>query len=174
MNLEMLAESEIARHPWPALREIAGPADRIPDVLRALLAATSSADAEKAYWRLENHVVVQGQLYEAAVATTHVVMAALVAPNRPSFVRTALFELLLQIVSGESHQDEVGRGRADLGPRCREAARQGLWVLYRELLGPDAEAAAEVLGHVEVDLERYRAIAGAIERSRGNGGTEGR
>ncbi|MCK8498028.1 hypothetical protein [Myxococcus fulvus] len=154
MNAELLAEMELVRHPWSSLRVIQGAAEAIPTALRSLFSARSPSEIQTAYWRIENQVVVQGQLFESAVATTQVLMASLVDAKRPMPVRIGILELLFQLTSGESHQSEVDRGNGDLGGQCRAAAREGLWLLYRELVEGEAAAAREVLEVIERTPDR--------------------
>ena len=154
MKAGLLVEAEISRHPWSSLREANGFAAGIPSALRELLSAQTPAEVEEAYWRVENHVVVQGQLFEAAVATTQVLTAALVDEGRPGHVRIGILELLFQMVSGEAHESATARGAADLGEQCRSAAREGLWILYRELIAGEAAAAREVLDVIERERAR--------------------
>ena len=155
--MKTLAQMEIQRTRWEEFREISGPAQEIAASLENLLASETPEEAEKRYWGLENHVVVQGQLYSSALPVVSVIMAGLCAePSR--HVRISLLELLFQIVSGESHEDEVAAGRPDLGDECRELARSGLWLLYRELKYGASEAAMEVLEKIETDPTRLAAF----------------
>ncbi|NHZ94483.1 hypothetical protein [Massilia sp. CCM 8734] len=148
-----IAAIEIARCPWQQLRIMGGSAVNIPDALHQLLGAATPADCEDAYWKLENRVVVQGQLFEAAQFVVPVLLAALLEP-RLSHVTISVLELLLQIVLGESHEDELALGAPDLGDKCRERARQGLWVLYGELMRGNRDCAREVIEAIELDATR--------------------
>lgn len=56
---------------WRSLRTLIGPADFVPTVIDRLLTATTDDEASTAYWELDNRVVVQGQLFEAAEAVAH-------------------------------------------------------------------------------------------------------
>jgi hypothetical protein len=158
MSAELLAEAELGRWDWAALREADGNATLIPVALREMLASTSPEEVEPAYWRIENHVVVQGQLYQAAVQVAGVILAALACVDRPRWVRVSLLELLFQIVNGSPHESEVAVGFGDLAEACRAAARQGLWVLYRELLDGERAAAKEILEVVEVESDRLLTV----------------
>lgn len=145
MNLEMLVELEIQRVDWASIREADGSAVNVPNAIRELLAARSSQEVNQAYWKLENHVVVQGQIFEAAVYTVPVLMAALTLPGRLLCVRIGLMELLFQILKGMPHQEEVDRGLDNLAEQCKGAARCGLWLLYRELFCDAHDAAWELI-----------------------------
>ena len=60
---------ELDRYDWGSLRTCAGTAAEVPAAVAALVAATTEADAEHAYSEtsLDNEVVVQGNLFQAAV-----------------------------------------------------------------------------------------------------------
>ena len=92
-------------------------------------------------------------MFDASVFLVSALVAALVDP-RPRHVRIAVLDLLFQIVCGEPHEEEIARGNHDLTERCREAARQGLWILYRELLTGERDAARDVLEVIEHDSAR--------------------
>jgi hypothetical protein len=154
-----LVTVEFDRHDWDNLRDISGTGTRVGDALLELIAADSPDSAERAYWSIENRAVVQGQLYESAVALTRVTIAALVDAERPSFVRGRLLELLFQLVAGEADESEVHLGRGDLGSLCREAASEGLWLLYRDLLSPQTQEAAHwVLNKIDPVAGRLLAV----------------
>ena len=162
MSVESLIEAELVRPDWTHIMEANGPATNIPSALRELVAANTPDEVRQAYWKLENHVVVQGQLFEAAVYVVPVLLAALLDTNRPRFVRIGILELLFQIIAGTSHEDEVRRGFADLGARCKRAAREGLWLLYREFFVGGLAGAKEIIQSIDEDtsrlvfLERHR------------------
>ena len=156
--LETLAQIEIQRVEWHTFREAGGNPQALGSSLEGLLASKTPENAEKRYWELENHVVVQGQLYSSALPVVSVILASLCDPF-PRHVRISLLELLFQIVSGEAHESEVFSGRPDLGAECREIARSGLWLLYRELRHGESEAAGEVIGRIETDPERLAAFS---------------
>ncbi len=140
-------------HDWAALRVAGGLADKIPHALERLFRAKTPDEAESAYWGLENCVVVQGQLFEAAEDVVPVLLAALLEPS-PSLVRISILELLFQIVSGDSHSEEPD---VALGEKCRLRAREGLWVLYGELKSTHfgwREAAAEIIEVIAPDSRR--------------------
>jgi hypothetical protein len=136
-----LAEREIERISWGRLKEANGSASEIGPALRRMLDARGPQEASTAYWQLENHVVVQGEVFEAAEATVSVLVAAF-ADERPRHVRIAALELLYQILAGEPNQSQ---GDQNLLVRCRERAREGLWLLIRELTEGEHDAALDVL-----------------------------
>ncbi len=154
--LRTFAQIEVQRIDWGTFREAGGAPHLLGRSLENLLASKTPEEAEKRYWELENHVVVQGQLFSSAMPVISVILASL-CDERPRYVRISLLELLFQIVSGEAHESEVSSGRPDLGEECRELARTGLWLLYRELKHGESEAARDVIERIEPDLGRLTA-----------------
>jgi hypothetical protein len=111
MNDILLALVELKRKDWSRFRDVRAfvapdfvvSSAYVPDAVIGLLGSQSADEAEKFYWQLENHVVVEGQTFEAAEHLVPVLVAALQA-DVPQFVRSALLELLFQIVAyGPSH-----------------------------------------------------------------------
>ena len=162
MGTELLAELELDRWDWSGLRQATGGASHVPAAIRALLSSASPDDLDEPYWLLENHVVSQGRLYQAALPVVSVLIAALTCADRPIWVRTGLLDLLFQLVNGTADESEVGIGEQDLALACKQAARQGLWVLYRELMDGDQDAAKDVLCEIEDDHARLIAVLATL------------
>lgn len=141
---EGLAERVIRSTNWSELAEANGPASEIGASLELLLSAATPEDATSAYWKLENHVVVQGELFESAEQAVAVVVAAF-ADSRPRHVRISMLELLYQILRGLPSPCEIERGNADLLARCRARTLEGLWLLVHEAMTGEHEAAMDVL-----------------------------
>ncbi|MES2791159.1 MAG: hypothetical protein V4719_16210 [Planctomycetota bacterium] len=170
MILDLLVDAEIAGCDWSKVREADGPAIAIPHAFLELLRSDGPESAVKAYWKLENHVIVQGALFEVSVHTVSLIGAALVNTTRPKWVRIQLLELLFQIVNGESHTDEVARGVPDLGLRCRTEALKILWVLYGIFQEGDLwRAAREIIEIIDDNisllstLDRLNSDAGRVD-----------
>ncbi|GAA1198633.1 hypothetical protein GCM10009654_64150 [Streptomyces hebeiensis] len=156
-----LAEIEVSRIAWEEFRTLGDRSEGVPDALRRLFAARTEDEAMSAYWDLENVVVVQGRLYAAALPTVSVSLAALL-DDLSADARDLVLELIHQIVAGEADEDEVARGNGDLGDRCREAARAGLWLVYRELGTRRRETAEAVLERIEADGARRAAFLAGL------------
>ena len=91
----MLERLEII--PWARLKCLDGFSDHVPTAVRDLVSDDPKI-VEAAYWRLENHVVVQGELYEVAAYLPEVLIEAL---DLATF-KGAILELLFQIGNGHS------------------------------------------------------------------------
>jgi hypothetical protein len=89
---------EFERYGWGAL-EALGSARGVPAALDALSSSSTDEEARKAFWRIDNCVVVQGTPHEAAAATAACVVVLL--PICSSVARPLLLELLDQVTSGD-------------------------------------------------------------------------
>jgi hypothetical protein len=165
MALDVLVEVELQRHDWAKIREVSGRADHVPRALRDLIGATTPEAAKTAYWKLENHVVVQGSLFEAALYVVPVLCAALVNPDRPTFVRGFILELLYQILNGYPARTEQSLGMNDMSERCKTSAREGLWLFYREFQRDTREMARYVIELIETDSCRLAILENTPSRT---------
>lgn len=86
------ASIEISRIYWPNFRTAQGSADHIPEALRSLL-NSSIEDAEDFYWKIENSVVAQGELFGAAEPALQVLIASLLN-SRSKHTRIDVLELI--------------------------------------------------------------------------------
>ena len=72
----MIEESLIDVLDWGARRSVLGESAIVPSAIRDLLSGSSDAGAEEACWRLDNRVVVQGQLLTPARSPTNLIPCA--------------------------------------------------------------------------------------------------
>jgi len=146
------ASVECSRIDWQKYEEIQGRADSIPAVLQALL-SSSIENAEKYYWGIENHVVVQGQLFSAAEPTLQVLIASLLNV-RPRHTKIDVLELIFQIVAAAFSEAEDEKYR-EMQRRIQLRALEGLWVFYGELNGEHSEAVGEILDLIDQSRLKY-------------------
>lgn len=119
----------------------------VKSALAALLSSSSPEMTKAAYWRLENQVVAQGEVFSVAVPTTAVLVAALSDPL-PRHVVIAVLDLLYQVLSGYSTEGTPSSD--DFVAECREAARGGLYSILREAVRGESEAAWDVLDQLHL------------------------
>jgi hypothetical protein len=150
---------------WDRLRSILGGAEFVPGAVRRMVRATSMEEASAAYWELDNRVVVQGQLFEAALWTARSVAFAVCRGEASACGLTRALDLLVEIAAGEPDQSEVKLGNAGLGDMCRRELRQYL-PCFRELAvsGDDQTllGVLDLLDILEVDRQRLREVAETI------------
>jgi hypothetical protein len=136
------AESLMETIDWSRLRSASGNGEGVRHAMEQLFASDSGDAAQQAYWGIENHAFAQGELFEVSEACSSVLVASLADP-RERWVRIAVLELLFQIVSG--HASSTPDTPLDLERRCHEAVREGLWLLFHEVLTGERDAALDVL-----------------------------
>ena len=149
------AQVECRSIEWSAFRSLEGSSEKLGDGLLALLNATEPETAEAAYWELENHVVAQGTVCEAAIPATSVLIAGLHGEMSTASTIKVL-DLLYQILSG--HSDETRSDvDADIVSICEQRAREGLWGLIRGYLDEDHRHVRDAYGDVLelIDPDRW-------------------
>lgn len=166
-----LVEIELARVDWGKLREIRSSfgenivsADYVPSVIKTLLNAINLEEAEKLESSIENHVFVQRGLFEAAEYLVPVLVASLLEVSQ-GFVINTILALLFEIVSGHPDQSEIDLGNSGIADRCREKAREGLWLLYKLFVSGDSTQKGfvfDILEVIETDRARLESFAKAI------------
>lgn len=128
---------EAERYNWSRLRA-AGSASGVPKALVSLQSATSEQEAQEAYWNIDNTVVLQGSLYEAALPATACAVGIL--PRCTAVARPWCLELLVQLGSGQPDPSELVAGNTNLRELCIHELCRGV-AIYFDLLenGNDIE-----------------------------------
>ena len=128
---------------WSAYQVATGPATHVGAALRDLLSSADVAEATAAWNRIEEYVFSQGNIYSAAEPTVTVMLAALLG-EQPGWRSGRIADLLFYIVRGVSVTDPALQGR------CRDRAREGLWLLARWALTHEGWERDNVLEVIEV------------------------
>ncbi|MCP2303524.1 hypothetical protein LV79_003229 [Actinokineospora globicatena] len=159
----------VAAVDWSGLRTCSGSGEGLPTAFDALHAAATPESADAAYWMIDNEVVVQGSLFEAAEPALAVLLS-LSGEFKDGPRLRALVELVQQIVCGVPADLEDRSGNTELGDRCRRQAREGLTQFYGWLLDEDPsvrECALLIIDAVDPDRARKQsvlAVVGATEQ----------
>ena len=147
---------------WHHLRSVVGTAEFVPDAVTRMVHAANVEDASSAYWELDNRVVVQGQLFEAAACTARAVAIAICQGEASAMGLTRALDLLVEISAGEADHSELALGNAALGDVCRAELRQYL-PCFRSLVTNDDEQTLlhllDLLDLLELDREGLRELA---------------
>ncbi len=85
---------------WGKLRHAHGTCGHMPEVFRKL-ASDDAKVRQEAYWAIDNNVVLQGDLYEAAPTVT-LALIELVGDERRSAGRPEIYELLVELAYGNA------------------------------------------------------------------------
>ena len=158
MTRTRAAERLLATIDWSHRRAMGGNGEGVARAIRELLVSHDAAAAERAYWGIENHAVAQGEVFEVAEACASVLVASLL-DEREKWVRVSVLELLFQILSG--HPSASSDTPSDIVDRCRRAVREGLWLLHREAICGEQDAALDVLERLG-EAEKARALLASL------------
>lgn len=139
MKYKSIVEAEINSIDWRQFSTSLGRGDDVADRLRALVYARNEADAQRAYFDLENTVVVQGTPFSSGIPSVRVLLAALLDDDIPERVVGWIVELLYQVAigNGDIFEDNwicnfEDYSYRDLYRRIHSALRRGYWLLKRE------------------------------------------
>ena len=87
---------------WNELKIMGGTAEHVPEAILNLLSEDEN-EFEAAYWKLENHVVVQGDLYDSATVIPKYLEAVIIKAK----FKPGVLELLFQIGNGASNNKTI-------------------------------------------------------------------
>ena len=154
--MNFVAEAVLDSVDWNGLRTIRGTANEVPRNLRRLAETQTDEEAVGAYWYLDNEVVVQGKVFQAAPPVVSVLLAMLEGSlSVPA--RHWTMELLVQVTCGWADASEIAFGNSDVIEDCRRRAREGIWTIYGQFLHPDREVrecALEIVATIDLDRQR--------------------
>jgi len=148
-------EKKISEVPWADRKTATGDAYQIPEALSEI--RSPDADVRKrAYWKIDNHVVLQSDLYEAAYDVVPFLID--IVRDRTSFGRELAYDLLFEIANGYAPEDvtcEIGAGeRVPLQVACHMALIAGQDVFEGDRHDPDPvirSKASELLERLQGD-----------------------
>ena len=133
-------ESLIPSIHWDEKKCLSGSARHVPAALRDLLSDKLDV-IERAYWKLDNHVVVQSDLFEAAYFVIPILLQMLrqgIAKGRGH-----VYDLLFEIGNGHGPDGETlvtAEGeKVLLRVACRREIRRGVELFEADLHQPDQE-----------------------------------
>jgi hypothetical protein len=124
----------IAKVPWKEKKVAYGKADKVPDALVGLL-SDDEAIRKRSYWGLDNVVVLQSDLYEAAYFVVPFLIRML--RERVPHGRDLVYNLLYEIANGHTlptvkcrtmEGDEIG-----LRDACLREVNKGTAIFTRDL-----------------------------------------
>lgn len=139
---------EAQRYDWVRLRAMES-AIGVPDAIERMRQARSKKESDEAYWRIDNIVVVQERLFEAAVPTAACLVTALPRCSKES--RSNFLDLLFQLGNGEPDPSEVALGNAQLAESCRVELLKAYGV-YISILEESVASDCEIDIHHCADL----------------------
>lgn len=96
---------------WRNLRS-ADSSIKLPEAIQTLVTADNDDELDRAYWSIDNESVVQGILFQSALAVVCCLPLAL--HDCKAIAKPYILELLVQLTSGIPAQTEIALGNADL------------------------------------------------------------
>lgn len=159
-----LVEVEAERYNWGAMRCGCGwTAGHLGPMLVEMARAQTAEEASK--YQIGDHLLSAVYLTAPSVPTASVILAALTG-DISGAARHVFFELLLSLAAGEGTALDPALAGRDLVEECRVAIRNGLWILYAEVMHPvsvdSASNAFETLSLVEEDEDRLERVREAV------------
>ncbi len=150
---------------WNALKCAGGNASQVPNAVQGLI----SKDARirnASYWQLDNHVVVQSTVYEAAFYVIPFLLEILSSDIKQG--REEIYELLYEIGNGSAHstdniQDTSGTF-IPLQKACRVRVISGIELYINEIRDKLSEARVEALLLLASFEEMYDVIHNTLEK----------
>jgi hypothetical protein len=134
----------ISHVPWSEVRVASGKAGHVPEALIGLLSPDEETQ-NRSYWRLDNEVVLQSDLYEAAYFVVPVLVQML--DDRVAHGRERIYDLLYEIANGCAPPTTLCRtkdGRlVPLRQACLDELKNGLSVFDRDTTDEEASIAAK-------------------------------
>lgn len=133
---------------WEKLRQADGFATNVPSALRGLV--SDDPEVQRAsYWKLDNHVVLQSDLFEAAY---YVIPYLLEIVKMDQFIeKKYVYDLLYEIANGYAPDESlcvIDGQSVPLKTACRKAVSEGIDLYFSELkdnTSPNRDKALELL-----------------------------
>lgn len=118
---------------WKELRTASGNASYVPSAIRGLV-SEEKAVQEASYWKLDNHVVLQSDLFEAAPYVVPFLLEILSSSD--GYGRQRVYDLLYEIANGyadEGIMSEFDGEEVSLVSACRKVSLRGLNLYFEDL-----------------------------------------
>ena len=87
---------------WESVQVLGGSASHVPEAIIGLL-SSNKVDFDKAYWKLDNHIIVQGDLFSSAALVPKYLEEVLLKTK----FKEPVIDLLWQIGSGYSTDNNL-------------------------------------------------------------------
>jgi hypothetical protein len=130
--------NQLAKIPWDKLEVASGKGGHVPSALLGLTSPNENA-RNSSYWRLDNEVVCQSDLYEAAYFTVPFLIAML--RDSVPHGRERIYDLVYEIANGSAPAEVMVQSpngiRMPLKDACAEEILKGMDVFTRDVSDPD-------------------------------------
>jgi len=131
---------------WSALKTAHGDASHIPGAIRGLIAEDKQT-REMSYWKLENYVVLQSDLYEAAFYVVPFLLEILSSDIKEG--RERVYDLIFEIGNGYAPKrykiKNLDGELTSLAEACRASVIKGMEVYINEVQDKTSQAREKAL-----------------------------
>lgn len=130
-NVKMF--NEIQEVNWADLKQAHGNSEHVPEAIKGLI-SNNENEQEASYWKLDNHVVLQGDLYQAAFYVIPFLLEILV--SKIKIGRKYVYDLLFEIANGFAAEEAtcVYDGvELSLTDACKKAVLGGVDLYLEEV-----------------------------------------
>ena len=130
--------NELAKIPWNTLDIASGKGGHVPQALLGLI-SPDEAVRNRSYWQLDNEVVCQSDLYEAAYFVVPFLLTML--NERVQHGRDRIYDLLYEIANGAAPSSVLVRtlqgDEIPLKDACAQEINKGLDIFRRDAADSD-------------------------------------
>jgi hypothetical protein len=146
---------------WANLKQAHGSSEHVPAAIKGLI-SDDEKEQEASYWKLDNHIVLQGDLYQAAFYVIPFLLEILAANIRNG--RSYVYDLLFEIANGFAPEEvpcDYDGVTLTLTEGCKRAVAGGL-NLYLEEISDNNSICRENALDLIVSLEEH--VGSAVSR----------
>lgn len=146
--------NEIDNINWARLTQATGNSEHVPSAIKGII-SNDEKEQEASYWKLDNHVVLQGDLYQAAFYVIPFLLEILAATIQSG--RRYVYDLLFEIANGFAPKEvscDYDGVTLTLTEGCKRAVAGGL-NLYLEEVSNNNSACRENALDLIISLEVF-------------------
>ncbi len=130
---------------WSKLRQAHGDASLVPTAIQELI-SNDSDKREAAYWKLDNYIVLQSDLYESAYYVIPFLLEILKSDSTVG--REHVYALLSEIANGYAPENitiNINNKNVPLGDACRSLVSDSVQLYLSEVENKDSEFRSSAL-----------------------------
>ncbi|SMF41371.1 hypothetical protein [Pseudobacteriovorax antillogorgiicola] len=161
----MVMLKNIEKIDWSNLKTASGTASEVPRAIRDLTSVDSKT-RERAYWQLDNHVVLQSDLYESAYFVVPFLIEIL--DSKIIDGREYVYDLLFEIANGYAPEDEIcvyDGCKIYIKQGTRDRVVAGIETYMKEILDTSSNCRSKALELVVSLKEKFRTIVPELQEA---------
>ena len=122
--------------PWENLKQASGLSGHIPDAIQGLVSHDLD-EQEQSYWQLDNHVVLQGDLYQSAFYVIPFLIEILTSETTSA--RSYAYDLLFEIANGYAPKEclcKYDNSDMPLTEACKKSIADAFKIFLDDVANP--------------------------------------